>query len=137
MPQGFFFYVGVAIKTDYNLGLSPMGYLENHLSSSMTAEDLERDLIRNNRDISQNLSASFSERNSSSSLTHCSAVYSVSQRHWVSEGCSEEQDSATNSAPELPSLTVRPGHFLFLPSLLFSLLLFKILADAVPERCWF
>lgn len=33
-----------------------MGYLENHLNSSMTAKDLERDLIRNNQDISQNIS---------------------------------------------------------------------------------
>lgn len=33
MPQGFFFYVGVAIKEDYNLGLLPVGYLENRLSS--------------------------------------------------------------------------------------------------------
>lgn len=31
MPQGFFFYVGVAIKKDYNLGLLPVGYLENRL----------------------------------------------------------------------------------------------------------
>lgn len=33
-----------------------MGYLVNHLNSSMTVEDLEWDLIRNNQNISQNLS---------------------------------------------------------------------------------
>lgn len=54
----------------------------------------------------------------------------------MSEGCSEKQGSAKNSAPKLPSLIVKPGHFLFLPRLLFSSLLFKLLADAVSER-WF
>lgn len=41
MPQGFFFYVGVAIKKDYNLGLLPVGYLENRLSSLIQMEDIE------------------------------------------------------------------------------------------------
>lgn len=33
-----------------------MGYLENHVSSAMIAENLEQGLVRNNQDISENLS---------------------------------------------------------------------------------
>lgn len=113
MPQGFFFYVGVAIKKDYNLGLLPVGYLENRLSSLIQVEDVEWDFIRNNQDISQHLKTlAFPIP----SLLDCSAVNSVAQRCQASQGCSEEQDSAKNSAPELPSLIVRRGHFLFLPT---------------------
>lgn len=49
MPQGFFFYVGVAIKKDYNIGLLPGAYLEDRLSSLIQVEDMEWDFIRNNQ----------------------------------------------------------------------------------------
>lgn len=86
------------------------------------------DFVRNNQDISQNLNILVFPI---PSLLDCSAVNRVAQRCQVSEGYSEEQDSTKNAAPELLSLIVRTGHFLFLPRFLFSSLLFKGLPDAV------
>lgn len=67
-----------------------MGYLENHLSSSMIVEVLEWDLIRINQDIAQNISIlpfpiPLCEE-------ACSAVNSVSQKCQVSEDSLEEED---------------------------------------------
>lgn len=129
MPQGFFFYVGVAIKKDYNLGLLPVGYFENCLSSLIQAEDMEWDFIRNNQDISQNLKIlAFSIP----SLLDCSAVNSVAQRCQVFRGTGQCQKVSPRVAKSYSKIMS-----LFLPRLLFSSLLFKVLADAVSERCFF